>query len=368
MDQNLFYWYWFVNIAGIGLRTCNELMNCFGEPASVYRAGEKELGEFLRPGQVKALLESKDPDKVNALYRRMREANAGFLHRENDLFPAKLKHIFDPPLALYYKGKFPDFNRPVLAVVGSRKATNYGLEMARYFSAAIAEKGVFIISGLAAGIDARSHLGALDVHGSTAAVLGGGIDTVYPRDHFSLYLRMYEEGCVLSEYNVGIPNARGLFPMRNRIISGLSDAVLVVEAGEKSGSLITASLGLDQGKEIFVLPGRVTDPMSKGCNMLLSQGAVPALNPEVILDYLGVSDRIDSKSDDCSKGAEKAEEPDGRNLVLDALDEADPISYEKLLLTTGLQEEELTHILISLELEERIIQPSRQSYLRKCNI
>ena len=178
-----------------------------------------------------------------------------------------------PPDLLYYKGRFPDFSKPVLAMVGARKATIYGRNMAREFASELTGYGIQIICGMAAG-------------GYTAGILGGGIDSIYPRENFNLYQKVCKTGGIISEYNVGIPSQKGMFPMRNRIISGMADGVFVVEAGERSGSLITADQGLEQGKDIFALPGRITDRYSQGCNYLISLGAILVRSPEDIAEII----------------------------------------------------------------------------------
>ena len=172
--------------------------------------------------------------------QKLETSGVRFVHWESPEYPRKFRQLFDPPYGIYVKGRLPAEDMPVLGMVGSRAATPYGLHMAQSFAESLALQGIQIVSGLAAGIDAASHRGALRAGGYTLGILGGGIDSMYPRENFSLYMQMYERGGVLSEYNLGVPNSPGLFPLRNRLISGIADGVFVLEAGEKSATEFTA--------------------------------------------------------------------------------------------------------------------------------
>ena len=208
---------------------------------------------------------------------------------EDSNFPDRLRKLSGMPKKLYYIGNLPDPKKPAAAVVGARMCSPYGRCQAFKYARTMASYGVQIISGMARGIDAEGHKGALDTDTPTFAVLGSGVDVCYPNSNRWLYQRILEKGGgIISELPPGSPPVNWAFPARNRIISGLSDAILVVEAKEKSGSLITAELGLDQGKEIFAVPGRITDHLSGGCNRLIQQGAHMAISPNDILEYLGV--------------------------------------------------------------------------------
>ena len=201
-------------------------------------------------------------------------------------YPEKLRHIPDPPFQLYYFGSLPDKNTACVAVVGSRTPSIYGKEQARRFSVSLASSGVQIISGLARGIDGIAGMGCLDAGGMSFAVLGGGVDVCYPPENRDLYDALKAHGGVISEYNPGLMPQNRFFPPRNRIISGFSDAVLVVEAKERSGSLITVDRALEQGRDVFAIPGRNGDRTSSGCNNLIRQGAGIAIEPEDILQTL----------------------------------------------------------------------------------
>ncbi len=199
-------------------------------------------------------------------------------------FPRRLTEIPDPPFGLFYKGRLPSDTMPAVAVIGARKCSEYGRCMAEQFAAGFAARGINVISGMAMGIDGISQSAALKAGGSSYAVLGGGVDIVYPRTNETLYAQLVRQGGVLSEYPPGTEPKNSLFPPRNRIISALSDVVLVVEAREKSGTLITVDMALEQGREVYTIPGRCTDSLSMGCNRLLRQGAMVATAPEDIIE------------------------------------------------------------------------------------
>lgn len=188
-----------------------------------------------------------------------------YIRREDEGYPEKLLFHKGMPKGLYVLGRLPDGKRPCVAIVGARRSSPYGNETARYFGAELAAAGVQIISGMAWGIDGQAHAGALEAGGDSFAILGSGVDVCYPAGHRRLYEQMKRTGGILSEQPPGMPPCSGHFPARNRIISALSDLVLVVEAREKSGSLITADFALEQGKDIYAVPGRLTDELSQGC-------------------------------------------------------------------------------------------------------
>lgn len=203
-------------------------------------------------------------------------------------FPQKLLEIPDPPWAVYAIGALPAPSRPAVAVIGARQCSEYGRYMARQFGEKLARAGVQVISGMARGVDGIAQKGALSAGGLSIAVLGCGADICYPEENKELYDILVKRGGLISEYPPGTMPRANLFPARNRLISGLSDAVLVIEAKEKSGTLITVDMALEQGRDIYALPGRVTDPLSRGCNRLIKQGAGAALSPEDLLEEMKV--------------------------------------------------------------------------------
>lgn len=201
-------------------------------------------------------------------------------------YPKTLLQLPDAPSRLYVLGELPDPMRPAIAIVGARNCSSYGKNMAYEYARILTQRGIQVISGLARGVDAAAHAGALAAGGKTYGVMGCGVDFCYPTSSRKLYHVMQQQGGILSEFAPGTPPLSYHFPLRNRIISGLSEAILVVEAKEKSGSLITADAALEQGRTVFALPGRAGDLLSEGCNRLIYQGAIPAWKPEIILEEM----------------------------------------------------------------------------------
>lgn len=204
-------------------------------------------------------------------------------------YPERLRNIYDPPKKLYVLGNFKILKEKAIAIVGSRKATEYGKKVAFQLSQELTKENINIVSGLAIGIDTYAHLGAVSIQNqaSTIAVLGSGIDVIYPKENIELARKIIQTGgCIVSEYPLGTKPNKINFPQRNRIISGLSDGVVVVEASEKSGSLITAEFGIEQGKEIFAVPGNIDNPLSKGTNQLIMDGAKMVLSSKEILEEI----------------------------------------------------------------------------------
>ena len=207
-------------------------------------------------------------------------------HLNRKDYPYRLKNIGDPPLILFYKGKLPDDERPCVAIVGARECSLYGEKTASMFARELSSAGVQIISGMARGIDGISQRGSISVGGNTFGVLGCGVDVIYPEENKDLFADILKDGGILSEFEPGTEPLRQYFPSRNRIISGLSDIVLVVEARKRSGTYITVTQALEQGREVFAVPGRITDALSDGCNNLIAAGAEIAVNSQTLIQDL----------------------------------------------------------------------------------
>lgn len=373
-----YYWYWFVNIPGIGAVSQKRLLERFGHPGDVYAADVRGMRGLLTQKQAEYLRKSRNTHDIKNGADRLSAEGIRFIHWESPEYPAGFRCLFDPPYGLYLRGTLPPPDMPLLAMVGSRAATPYGIKAAEYFARAFAGQGIGIVSGLAAGIDAAGHRGALAAGGCTLGILGGGIDTVYPRSNFNLYMEMYRRGGVLSEYNLGVTNRPGLFPLRNRLISAVSHGVFVLEAGEKSGSLITVDQALEQGKDVFVLPGRVTDPLSAGCNRLIADGAILVQRPEDVTEILlsgkrrkgggagaGSRETGAERTRETDRGSLRYPQPPEQRKVYDLLDEKDPVSFNEILEKTGYNMIKLQCILLEMELLQWIFQPSQNHYLRK---
>ena len=263
-------------IPGIGPIRLTALCEHFGSPSAALSAGRRALGAVSGIGSELAgdvaAWESKT-DLAGELHLAER-AGVRIVTRGEPDYPPMLAEIHDPPLCLYVRGELPDPARPALGVVGSRRITPYGRRMAEYLSTAAAYAGWPVISGLAYGVDAVAHEAVVTAGGITVAVLGGGLARIHPQDHIPLAKRIAAgAGAVISEFPMTFPPSRRTFPMRNRIISGMSNGVVVIEAGVQSGALITAKTALEQGRQVFAVPGRADDPQSRGCNNLIRDGA-----------------------------------------------------------------------------------------------
>ena len=276
------YWIWFAELKGISLFGKRQLLETFRDPEELYRADAKAL-----PKEVTEALQEKDLTEATRIYDQCQRKNIRILTYQDAAYPERLRNIEDPPMVLYYKGTLPQWQaQPVIGVVGTRKASPYGLQTAHLLSSQIAACGGLVVSGVATGIDGLSMEGALDAGKPTVGVLGGGVDVVYPASNRNLYRRTEENGCLLSEYPPEHRPYPWNFLQRNRIISGISDGLLVVEAPAKSGALNTARHAFTQGRDLFVVPGNLGVDSCAGSNALLQEGAFAALSGwDVVKQY-----------------------------------------------------------------------------------
>ncbi len=273
MEEN-HYWFWLCNINGVGRITQRKLLEHFQSPKNIFDAEIEEISLYInRKSVIQKFLDSKIEEKIIHNYEMYQDKEIQFIHMYSKDYPNRLCCIPDAPISFYLKGSLPKENKKTVAIIGARDCTRYGREMARFFGRELSKAGVQIISGLARGIDGMAHEGALEANGYTMGVLGSGIDVVYPEENYQLFMQMEKRGGIVSESGMGIKPCAGLFPQRNRLIAGFADGILVVEAMERSGSFITVDQGLEQGKEIFALPGRNIDVKSRGCNNLIKMGA-----------------------------------------------------------------------------------------------
>ena len=272
----LIHWIWLANRSSLSDRQKLAVFHTFGNPEEAFFADREAYSNVAQMTQEGAdSLADKDLTVAREILEACVKENIQICTYADAAYPVRLKNIADPPLVLYYKGNLANLDdRPVIAVVGTRKASAYGLTTASRMGYQIARCGGVLVSGLAEGIDGSAMKGALTAGGNIVGVLGCGVDVVYPPMHRSLYLDTERNGCLLSEFAPGTPPYKWNFPKRNRIISGLSNGVLIVEAPVKSGSLITAQQALDQGRDVFVVPGNIDVPTFQGSNALLREGAV----------------------------------------------------------------------------------------------
>jgi DNA protecting protein DprA len=352
------------------------LLKAFGTPSGVYTASPEELRERgnIPPESEKKLLSSRTSAYCDRLLHRLEKDGIRFVWHEDTEYPVRLREIPDPPLGLFMQGAFSDKKCEVaVAVVGTRRSSPYGEFVAKQFGQGFAEAGVPVVSGLAMGIDAAVHKGCLTGDGFPIAVLGSGIGTPYPRDNALLYRSVADRGVIVSEYGPGVPALPHHFPHRNRLISGLSDGVVVVEAQEKSGTIITVDRALDQGKSVYVVPGRVTDRNSIGCNQLIREGAQLVTSPgEVLADLVAhTGAMLRTEEEDGQIRMVTAEEPDHtrRNAsekntkkplasdekIVYAFLRLSPKHFDQLIWESGLTPSELTNALYRLEREGLIV-------------
>ena len=266
----------------------DHLLEWFGDAEGVFRAKEKEITEdsILTPSEKAFLTSPEKEENRNSRYEYVCRNDIRMICRHEKDYPKRFDCLDDPPYGIFVQGKLPPPDIPSIAVVGSRRASPYGENVADLFAGELAAAGIIIVSGLAMGIDGISHLAALENKGFTVGVLGSGIGVPYPKENWMLYQQMREKGCIISEHGPGVPPLKQNFPHRNRLISALSDGILVVEAAERSGTLITVDRGLEQGKDIFAVPGRIGDRNSEGCLNLIRQGAFLVTKPEQIIAEL----------------------------------------------------------------------------------
>lgn len=280
------YCAWFQSIPKIGDVTLFLLYEKFGSMKEAYKASERELRAILKPAQYSSFLAFRYVQSPMDYLKQIEQKGIRYIPFFDALYPQKLRDIPDPPFGLFVKGKLPQQTVPSVAMIGARACSEYGKCVAKLFASELAAYGVQIISGMARGIDSVSQQTCLECGGQTFSVLGNGVDICYPDEMRSLYEGIALSGGLLSSYAPGMPPLSVNFPPRNRIISGLSDVVLVVEARQKSGTLITVDMALEQGKEVAVIPGRITDELSRGCHDLIHQGATVITQTEQLLELL----------------------------------------------------------------------------------
>jgi len=347
--QNREYWiYWQLLMPGAGRRVW-DLVNYFGSPKQAWQATESELSEvpFVGRDGAQKLVKRRESLRYDRLIQYLNKLNCAIITIEDDTYPSLLKTIYDPPPAIFVRGVLPTGEKAALAMVGSRQPTPYGLAAAESFAGELAGAGLTIISGMARGIDSAAHRGALNVNGSTVAVLGCGPDVVYPRENERLMKQILEKGAVLTEFPPGTAPRPWHFPSRNRIISGLSDGVLVVEAAEKSGALITADFALEQGREVMAVPGNISSAKSAGTNKLIRQGARLVTRPADVLEELGLGELSVRQS---GKGLDSFGLTGVEKNVLNVLTHL-PMSLEQVIEVCRLEPREVAAALTILELK-----------------
>lgn len=340
---------------GVGPRTAPALLQAFGSPEAVFAAEPAALAGHLNPAQARAILQPASADTrrlVDATLRWLEQAGHAVLALGQPGYPALLAAIPDPPLLLYINGHAELLAGPALAIVGSRNASIQGKANAQAFAEALSGAGLTIVSGLALGVDAAAHEGALKGPGGTVAVIGTGPDLVYPVRNRALAERIAQDGCIVSEYPVGTPPLPSNFPKRNRIISGLAAGVLVVEAAAQSGSLITARQAAEQGRDVFAIPGSIHAALSKGCHELIREGAKLVDGAADVLEAMAFSPLATARPvrSAAVDAAGRSADDGGQDAALLAALGHDPVDQDTLLARVGATPGELSTRLLMLEL------------------
>ncbi len=358
------YWYWINNIEGIGNAKIRHLISRFGDPETVFNSEQRELEELpnLNVRDVENIFSKENKKKILEEFERDTEKGKNFVFPDESEYPEGLREIYDKPYVLYYRGGLPGKKDRNIGIVGSRNCSFYGKRMAEELGRILGSRGFNVVSGLALGIDVEAHRGTIMAGGRTYAVLAGGTDLCYPRQNYNTYVDILKSGGIISEYRDGTRTTPGMFPLRNRIISGLCEAVIVVEAGVNSGSLITANYALEQNKRVFAIPGRVGDACSLGTNNLIWQGA------EIITSFDSFLTSLEGNNEQCpgigdedrTNIALATNEKMLYNLLLDF----SPKSLDTIFSESGMLMKDVFTGLMSLELRGLIREVSKNFYVR----
>jgi DNA processing protein len=346
-DDSLKAWLALSLISGLGGSNARKLLKELGSPEAVFAASISSLQAIVKANIATEIGKGVSGELLAPTLAWLQDRNNHIVTLADSAYPQALLNIPDPPLLLYVKGRLDLLNCSALAVVGSRHATPQGINNAEAFAKSLSDAGLCIISGMAHGIDAAAHRGALKDPGSSIAVVGTGLDKVYPAANRDLAHALAEHGAIISEFPLGTPPLASNFPRRNRIISGMSLGCLVVEASLQSGSLITARLALEQGRDVFAIPGSIHAPQSKGCHALIKQGAKLVEAAQDILEELG---SLIVKPD---SSASEVAPSDTDGALLNHLG-FDPTSMDALAERCGLTVSQLSAMLLTLELEGRV--------------
>lgn len=353
------YEYWFANLKGIPAKEKYRIRSLFPSAKDIYYIEEKRLEQYDVVDKIRQkILRQNSTKEFDKSYEDMQKKGIQFVTMAEENYPERLREIASPPYAIYYKGKLPKNEGKSVSIIGARECSQYGRDMAEEYARELAKNGVQIISGMARGIDSVGQWSALEAGGESYAILGCGPDICYPREQFKLYQRLELQGGVLSEFPVGTEPLKQHFPARNRIISGLSDVVLVIEAKERSGSLITADMALEQGKDVYALPGLVTSKLSEGCHCLIKQGAGILISPKDLLMELGIS----SKSTLENITENKIVLESVQNIVYSCLD-FQPKNPGYISAVTKLPIQTIMDTLIDLELKGFVREVSKNNYV-----
>lgn len=352
------YWVGFSRVKGIGAARTKLLLEHFGDLAAAWIASESELRQAgLSAKIIQAFLEVRKTINLDFEIEKIQRLGISILTLEDPQYPKKLLSIEFPPPVLYFKGTIEERDEYAIAVVGTRHITSYGRQVAGELGRFLAQNNVTVISGLARGVDAVAHEAALNAGGRTLAVLGSGVDVIYPPEHRSLAERVIANGAVISDYYPGTPPEGVNFPPRNRIISGLSMATVIVEAGERSGAMITAEFAATQGREVFAVPGSIYALRSKGTNRLIRDGALP------LLDFGDLLEALNLKQVDEYRYAKKVLPENDIELLLMETLKNEPLHIDEIKATLGLPMEKISAALVMMKLKGLVKETDNLTYL-----
>ena len=355
------YEYWLNSMPGIHLETRNKIRHYVRNAKELYELPDKMIDAMTRltEAEKEKIKQGKKCKNLAEEYEKLEKMGISFVTIGDSRYPKKLKEIINAPDALYVKGKLPEENEFLAAIVGARCCSEYGKAEALKIAGHLSDCGVKIVSGMARGIDGSAHYGALKENGTSYAVLGCGVDVCYPSEHQNLYDEILIEGGIFSEYPPGRPPIAAQFPQRNRIISGISDIVIVIEARERSGSIITADFALEQGKDVYALPGRISDSLSRGCNRLIKDGAGMILSAEDLQKDLCLSRKI------CGANEKNKRKPlEKQQMVVYSCLDLHARSMDEIILKTGLELFEVSSILLELIQKGYVREIFKNHYIR----
>lgn len=352
------YWIGFTLVKGIGAVRFRRLLEHFGDAESAWDANPSALAEAgLSLKLIDRLVAVREKVDLSHVWEQTQSKGIQVLTWMDEAYPQRLKEIEQPPPVLYLRGELTPEDTWAVSIVGTRRVTPYGRQVTEEIASFLAANGITVISGLARGVDSLAHSAALKAGGRTLAVLGCGVDRIYPPENRALAEKILESGALLSDYAPGTPPEASNFPPRNRIISGLSMAVVVIEAGKTSGALITAQFAAEQGREVFAVPGNILAPQSKGTNELIQQGALPLLSASDIVQALNLTRVGQHKA---ARKALPADEVEAK--LLDIMGE-EPLHVDEIRNQTNLPVEKVSATLVMMELKGMVRQVGNMHYV-----
>ncbi len=358
MTESKKYWVGLDMVKGIGSVRMRALLDYFGEAQTAWDASADDLTQAgLSSKLIDSLMELRNQGTLDAVWEKINKQGICVYTWEDDRYPRRLHEIDNPPPVLYIRGTLIDDDSWAVAVVGTRRMTSYGKQVAQEVAFGLASNGITIISGLARGIDAVAHRAALEAGGRTIAVLGSGVDRIYPPEHRQLASQITANGAIISNYPPGTPPEGVNFPPRNRIISGLSKSVVVIEAGRQSGALITAAFAAEQGRDVFAVPGNIYAPQSVGANIQIQQGAIPLLDVQDVLETLNLALVSEHKT---AKAVLPADATEAR--LYEILD-LEPMHVDEIRTKTDLPIDQVSATLTIMELKGMVRQVGGMHYV-----